>query len=212
MPAYTPEIPSIFSGMGGVDKLAGEKVNLLTQSPVSSAAGNPMFAQIMNLLAPGAGGMSPNLDALYNIGSERIGRQQSQDVASARTMALGRGMEGSSIEELGVKGANDTAAMARSNLLGSLLGQQQNNSSQLAEMLFRSLTMEAGFDEDRIKMLLSVLNDSSDSIGNFDLFQRMMAHGGALADRQNKAQENAAWIGAGSDMAGSFIKMLPYIV
>src|SRR3990167_4799879 len=102
LPILSPnDVPDILGG-GPSSVAFGRQFVNVAQSPLSSIIDDPRFAQVRGLLQPGAGGLSPNLDRLLELGLQRIRQGTAGNVAEARTQALGRGLEGSTIEAAGV--------------------------------------------------------------------------------------------------------------
>lgn len=206
---FIPTIPDLPGpGMGATDRFNQAFLSTLGKSGTPSAAGTGSFKTAQDLLAPGEGGLSTTLQRLYDMSVGKIDQATAGNIASAQTGALGRGLEGSSIEQAGVGAAQYAGEQARASLLASLLGQQVGQTSQLAQGLFGAGQQEAGFGMDQLLALLQFLSGQGEGAANLSMFGQTQDQFANLARGNNQAGTTNALIGGGSAIAAKLLPIL----
>ena len=175
----------------------------LRNSPNPNILNSDAFAKIRALLAPPTdGGLNPNLQGMYDSGARSNAMGASAAGASAKSDAVGRGLEGSSVEAYGVNNAKFAESMANSDLMAKLFGMQNQNSNNLAGMEFQGASAEDTQVEDRLKLLMQLLSGQSESNANIGMFNTEMDANNQLADKQMMSNLMGALITGGASIYG----------
>lgn len=194
------------TGNPGLDKYTGASLDALKSAPTTDIFSSDAFAQIQKLLGPGAGGgLSPALMAMFSQGQKTNALNTSAAVAGAKSDAVGRGLEGSTVESQGVQNAKFTGSMADSNLMAQLFGLQNQNSGSLASMLFQGQQGNDAQIQDRLKMLLSILSGAGDSSANISMFREGLSAEEKAAKDAATSQLLSSIIGGGAQVAGAYL-------
>lgn len=206
--AYFPELPTtnVSPEAQGASTVFGQTYNKAINAPAFDIFSTPEFQQIQQLLNPGAGGLSRNLQGMMDIGRGQIGNQTAGNIAMAKSNAQGLGMEGSSIENNLIQGAEATGANAMNQLLMQLFGMQQGDTNNLIEMLFSGVQGQASDYQNRLNSLLQYLSGGQESAMNLGMFNTGMSNMNNQGDKNRRAQLQSAGINAAGQIVGSLAK------
>jgi len=141
-----------------------------------------------------------------DIGRGQIGNQTAGNIAMAKSNAQGLGMEGSSIENNLIQGAEATGANAMNQLLMQLFGMQQGDTNNLIEMLFSGVQGQASDYQNRLNSLLQYLSGGQESAMNLGMFNTGMSNMNNQGDKNRRAQLQSAGINAAGQIVGSLAK------
>jgi hypothetical protein len=204
MPMQVPtSLPDIGYGTSGISSAFLDTLRNY-QSP--SIFNMPQWGQVQSLLQPDKSGLSPNLNSMLNIGQQVIQRQTQQDVASQMSTALGRGMEGSSIEAAGVAGAQAAGQNSLANLLSSIFGQQNQLSSQYVQNLMGGMQANQQLDFNQLQILLQYLQSQMESTANIGMYGEGMGSAMNMAGKKQSSDIISALIGAGGMLGAGALK------
>lgn len=173
-----------------------------TQASLTALAGgvdytqSPTYQSLQALLGPGqGGGLNASLMGQYNAAQPLIQQQVGQAAALAESGAQGRGLGGSSIAAQGIENATQQGTLADASLLGSLYGEQNQNTEALASDLFAGSTNTEN-------QLQEIFGNAGSSAAEIAMYQQALQDALQEASAANTASLEGAGIGAAGSILG----------